>query len=507
MYNNIVMRDAHIKMAWNWTKQNFSKAKVHLDLTEIQKNVDLISKIFFSIFQIVLIIIVGSYMVVLATFIWTEQDGITILPFDTIGVGGDCSGKAVADRLSMEMQRINNIHEFKQMLIDSKKNMIQKNETFNGTPFHSTPLIPSAFSKTQTLDKSLSQMGNIDVGPASVSLGQLLLMLRSRTGSSDKSITGSLEKYGSNISIVALMEDKNSSKGILAWEMTVPISEDKSLIEEKVPLLIKDLACNIVHDIGRKEGLEGVDTHKTWTVFKYLTEGWDAYRDYNITGNVSDLERSMDMTKKVIQLNPNSPELAQLLAIIQSAYQESGDGNEEELLDMATQVQDLSGNAWYSKGVLFFSRGLNIEASDAFDRATKIEPNNKLYWASKSFVLNKLKGKNDEALKAADVAIKLDPGYADAWHEKGIALYYLGEYDNSSVAHKKSIKLDSKKWWYYHDYALLLLIMGNRRNCDECYADAIESLDAALGFDLSDSDRKDIIALKEGILAKSQFSG
>lgn len=506
-YNSIIMpdADAYLKRAWNLATQIISRTKVHLDLNIIQKNVDLISKIFLSIFQIFLILIVGTYMVMLANFILTGQEGITILPFDTSGMGKDCSGKAVADRLSMEMRRIGDIHEHKQMLINSSEIIAQRNITITGTPFQPAQLIPPIVSKSQTMDKGLSEMGNVVVGPASVSLGQLLLILRSITGKSDKSITGSVEKYGSNISIVALMEDKNSRKGTLAWEMTLPLSDDNSSIEEKVPILTRDLAYNIVHDIGSWNDSQAIVLHKSWVSFKYLTEGWNAYIEYDITGDISDLERATDMIKKVIQVDPDYPELAQLFLIVRFAYQAMGDGNEERLLDLATRIPVLSGDVWYNKGVSFYYQEMWSDAADAFGRATEIDPNNKLYWASKSFVLNK-NGTYEEALQAAEVAIKLDPSYADAWHEKGIALYYLGDYHNSSQAHKKSITLDGKIWWYYHDYAILLWGMGNSGSCDGCYAEAVERLDTALRLDLTDDEKDAIIKLKENIINAAQMA-
>ncbi|MDD1751255.1 MAG: tetratricopeptide repeat protein, partial [Methanothrix sp.] len=489
---------AYLIQARNWISKSYSWAKVHLSLAEIQRKSDLIAKTIFSIFQISLIIFVGIYLAMVANFILSEQEGILIIPFDTSGMGKDCSGKAVADRLSMEMQKIRGIHEYKQMQINFSKN--KTSVAIAGTPLKSSQFIPPIVSTDRSLEKSFSDIGNIDVGPASVSLGQLLLTLRSIAGSSDKLITGSLETYGSNITIVALMEDKSSNKGMLTWVSTMPI-ESRNLSEEMVPDLINDLAYNIFYDI--KDDSQAIGSSKSWISFKHSTEGWNAYRNYNITNEPSYLKRAEEMMRKSLTEDPYNLEAAQLLVVLQSAYQVTGSQSEfSDLTDMALQIPVLSGEAWYNKGISASYDGHWREAADAFDSSVKSDPENKLYWVSKSFALNKLM--NKDALAAAEEAIRLDPQYADAWHEKGIALYYQGDYKNSSEAYNLSIELDQSKWWYYHDYALLLWMMGGDANCGECYEEAIKNLDIALKFDLSSQDRTDIISYKEEIIREAK---
>lgn len=373
--------------------------------------------------------------------------------------------------------------------MNSVANITQEDPQYSGpagTPLHYRELVPPAISKGE---KDVS-IGNIDVGPASVSLGQVLLIIRSITKSSAKTITGSLERYGSNISIVALIDDGNSKNGTLAWEMSLPISVDNPSAEEMIPFLLRDLAYNVVHDIARKDEVEPAGLPKTWMAFKYLNEGWAAYRAYNISGDINDLGRATSMIEGAFQIDPDNSELAQLLSRVQAEYQKKDKQDESmRLLDIATQVPDLSGDAWYNKGVFLSENGDHPEAAKAFSEAKDRDPNNKLYLVSLSFALNKLTNNTEaykKALNATDKAIEIDSSYADAWHEKGIALYNLGDYDNSSIAYEKSLQLDSTKWWYYHDYALLLLEMGKSERCDECHAEAIKSLvEFAFGWDLT----------------------
>jgi len=450
----------------------------------------------------------------------SEHEGITILPFDTSGMGDDCSGKAVSDRLSMEILEIKEIREYKQNIINLSMNTTKKDidETPSMYPARAslimfglneaaekntqgTPLKYAEFTlKTQNMEKSFSDLGNVAVGSASLSFGQMLWMLRSMAGRSDRSISGSVEFYGRNISIVAVMDEKGSKNGAKIWERTLQADNGIQSREEKVPSLVRDLAYNIFYDL--QSNSQGGSLDNNWLSFEYLTEGWNAYRYYNLTGNTSYLDTAEEMMKCAFKEDPNSIESAQLMAILQSSYQEIGDFDRAmNLMDIATQMPILSADAWFNKGVSLSAKGAWSDANYAFDKATKIDPDNKMYWVAKSYVLNKLGNENAQA--AADRAINLDPDYADAWHERGIALYQAGNYDNSSEAYKRAIALDGGLWWYYYDYAILLEAMGLSRGCDSCYADAIKNLDVALKFNLNNADRNDIYQFKEKITNES----
>jgi len=492
------MNDPDLKAICERFRQFIFRARAQLNLAEIQEKTDIICKIFTSVFQIVLIFVVGFYLIMLANMVLSEHEGITILPFDTSGIGDDCSGKAVSDRLSMELLEIKEIREYKQSLINSSPNTTNKN--IYGTPLKYAELTQSIFLKTQNTETSLSDLGNVAVGSASLSFGQMLWMLRSMAGRSDRSISGSVEFYGRNISIVAVMDEKGSKNGAKIWERTLQADNGTQSREEKVPSLVRDLAYNIFYDL--QSNSQGGSLDNNWLSFEYLTEGWNAYRYYNLTGNTSYLDTAEEKMKCAFKEDPNSIESAQLLAILQSSYQEIGDFDRAmNLMDIATQMPILSADAWFNKGVSLSAKGAWSDANYAFDKATKIDPDNKMYWVAKSYVLNKLGNENAQA--AADRAINLDPDYADAWHERGIALYQAGNYDNSSEAYKRAIALDGGLWWYYYDYAILLEAMGLSRGCDSCYADAIKNLDVALKFNLNNADRNDIYQFKEKITNES----
>jgi len=52
--------------------------------------------------------------------------------------------------------------------------------------------------------------------------------------------------------------------------------------------------------------------------------------------------------------------------------------------------------AWFNKGVAFVDMGKFKEALDCFDKALKLQPNNKHAWLGKGHALERL-GKNGEA--------------------------------------------------------------------------------------------------------------
>ena len=71
------------------------------------------------------------------------------------------------------------------------------------------------------------------------------------------------------------------------------------------------------------------------------------------------------------------------------------------------------------------------------------ESNSAVAWFNKGVALGYL-GKYDEAIQAYDKAIEIDPQHAAAWNNKGIVLYDQGKYNEALQAYNKSLEIDPK---------------------------------------------------------------
>lgn len=127
---------------------------------------------------------------------------------------------------------------------------------------------------------------------------------------------------------------------------------------------------------------------------------------------------------------------------------------------------------WYNIGEAFSYSGEYNKASEAYDKAIDIDPNNAFAWNSKGFALNKL-GENRRALEAYDKAIDIDPNFEYAWYNKGVSLIELGEYNRAIEAYERAIALEPNdaSFWLNKGYALAKL--GENRKALEAYDTAI----------------------------------
>jgi tetratricopeptide (TPR) repeat protein len=75
---------------------------------------------------------------------------------------------------------------------------------------------------------------------------------------------------------------------------------------------------------------------------------------------------------------------------------------------------------WFAKGIAAMNQSNYYEASQAFDKAIKINPRYVEAWAGKGWALYG-GGKYTDALKTYNKAIDLNPNYPDAWAGKGFA--------------------------------------------------------------------------------------
>jgi hypothetical protein len=161
-------------------------------------------------------------------------------------------------------------------------------------------------------------MGTVGAWGFSLSMGQILLSLKELSGNQENIITGSLDKYGSNLSMIAIL------KGSMAWEVKQILPKENSSLVELIPVMTDELAFQIALDTS--EGKKP----QTWQAYKYGILAKEAYISYNATGDVSDLYKATSNAKLAKSYEPHYSRSIEVLRFLEYAW--NNKGNELQLL-------------------------------------------------------------------------------------------------------------------------------------------------------------------------------
>lgn len=260
------------------------------DIVALKTFVGNLRDVMFSLVQIVVMLFIVTLVGMLVAWMSGKGEGTMILPFDNATGETKYDGKAISDSLIAELQRIRQIHLVEHEGIQSEELALPK-------------LSPSK----ESLASSIADVGTVGVGETTVSIGRLLVTLKRLwpIGDPGSVITGSLQKYGPMIRLVARMEHRE----VRAWEVSRKIEGD-----EQIPDLVSDLAFKIAH------GLSPNISAKTWVGFKYFTEALDGYDLYTHTGQVESLELARANCLKAVQAEQGYVALFGLLYNLGIAY-------------------------------------------------------------------------------------------------------------------------------------------------------------------------------------------
>ena len=359
----------------------------------------------------------------LVSWIWFDEGGIIILPFETGDEG--YSGQALADLLTHDLLRIKQIHE-------AEKDLPHPLPIGN----YSVPEItPQGFS----IDYSISNVGMLGQGPVSLSLGQLLLTLKRLAPWSRPSptLSCSLQRYGSRVLAVALFDD---GRGIEAWEAIY-----EGNFSGGTPQLIQDLAFKVYHGLCMRESR--LDVRQTevklardWRAFLSITQAMEARQAYLAAGDLDQLNLSREKAREAKALEPGYMGSSEVLSDLGYEYVVLG-WYDEAMIIFEEIAEDKPASSAFGRGLIYSSRGNDSAALAAYDEAIRINPGYALAWNNKGVTLSDL-GRKDEAIIAYDQALKINPGYALAWFNKGVALSDLGRKDEAIVAYDRALKIN-----------------------------------------------------------------
>ncbi|MEY3401017.1 MAG: hypothetical protein RLZZ86_632, partial [Cyanobacteriota bacterium] len=135
--------------------------------------------------------------------------------------------------------------------------------------------------------------------------------------------------------------------------------------------------------------------------------------------------------------------------------------------------------AWYFKGVIFFSEKKYPESIAAYDKALKINPNFAQPWKDRGRLLFAL-DKYSEALTSFDKAIALSPNQFDLYHWRGFTLHYLKRFPEAIEAYNQSIKINPLFKFAYNVRSFSYVELKN-------YRQAIADLTQAVQLDPKDA--------------------
>jgi len=204
------------------------------------------------------------------------QEGTVILPFE-VSKNDNLSGISIADQLTAELIQIQKIHGevYNDLTLET-----------NGTSFTSSFATERALGsremvipKADTIEFGMGNIGNIDTGTGSLSIGSLIIAFKNIVPGvkSIDTIRGSLQRHESSIVLVALLEGNK----VQSWMIKRPYDNDQDQIHE----MIRDLAFMIALDQQQSNV-----SAKTWEGLKYYTEALDAYHQYQLSGDPSYLD-------------------------------------------------------------------------------------------------------------------------------------------------------------------------------------------------------------------------
>lgn len=471
----------------------------------------------FSVVGIAISISVLLLLGMTAYWIWFD-DGIFIQPFTMGCCGEDYNGSAISDLLISELQRIRRIYDptgylrpresWASRMKGTMRDIIEKPLTNAEVPHEvsqryvqeelsssvSEVRMPPAMSINMSLAHTMPNI-NINTGPALVSIGQILMFLKTISGNPVNTITGSLQRYGTGIHLVAWIGQSRTG----AWKVFREAGEESQIHnEEGLPGMVKDLAFMIAKDISKEK-----PEARTWHGLKLFTEAMDEYNQYFLIGDDQNLKRSMELCLQAVRSEigyTNDPaalfhNLGRVY-LIRNNYEVA-----ERLFRESIKLKPNEGDVFSGLGFALYKQKKFSDAIIANDRAIKlyekvvearwkqpnpyevsININNDLAgaWNNKGTSLDH-NGKYDAAINAFEIALGIKPDYAMAWNNKGITQIHQGNYNEAIRSFDKAleIKHDYAEAWHYKG-----IVLAHLSEHDE----AIKALENALDIKPNNAD-------------------
>ena len=395
------------------------------------------------------------------------RTGTRILPFEVAAGENRYSGKALSDALLTEILRIREIH--REIGAATGDAVLTPAATL-GVSLKNLGVVPS-----QSFDATLNDVATVGLGgDTKLAVGSLLLVLKRLWpwGGTDAIVTGSVQRYGAVVRLVARWEQSD----VQAWGVSKRVEAD-----DQVADLVRDLAYKMLQTWPTGDTAGPASQNKvaqTWEGFKHYTEALNGYRHYNATGRDFDLERARTNALAAAQAEKGFSALFILFLHLSNAYVQrtntliggesfsvtGGDRAVEDAAasarrenlahaaEMARQGIGFSDQAesqplypwsWAMLGMANVIRAERTEVAKAcapIEKAVSLNPEDptlhtllaKVYTVAQDY---------DRALASARRAVEIAPKDYDAHYSLGAVLYYRGQYGGAVASLRQAIEM------------------------------------------------------------------
>lgn len=288
---------------------------------------NLLKQISYNFLSLLTITFVAIFFLLLFLLIyWLVKNfnnkGTLVLPFESGTIQEANYSNAVAQLLVTELQRIPEIHrKFEEILRHhnelwdreiscSSVYIFTKQENFN-----KEILIPLENIKAENanINTVLDTKMEVELAGITLPIVELLVLFKRLCpwrNTQQSIITGSLQKYGSKLIILAQMEFyENYDLPVKIFNWHLEGSNDKDC--NQLPQLVRDLAFKITYDLSRRinkiaKHTENTETKeaKNWKSFQYFTEAIDSYCQYQKHQQKEYLQATRDHCSKASKFEP-----------------------------------------------------------------------------------------------------------------------------------------------------------------------------------------------------------
>jgi tetratricopeptide (TPR) repeat protein len=424
-------------------RENLTKS----DITELLNHI-------FSLLQLIGIILVLGVLALVLHSLSSQKECIIIRPFenDTKGQYPENIGKAIADSLIEELERIRQIHTLLKDVDTQDIKLAPRLERYVN------------FAPPRIQDNPLEQLqgiGTVEVSGTRFTLDPILLYLRHvwPFGGVNTIITGSLQTYNSDNRLVAKLSSSNKVSALEVTEVTHPNQPNVS-----IPEMIRELAFKIAWSLQTPNSISA----KTWEGFKWLTEATAKYYQYKQNEQLEYLDSAYNHCQAAMKAENHYESVADLFYLVGIAYleQKKYDKAEQALLSSIQINSRSSTTAYFHHGLgnVYYAQRkfddaleqychairLNEEFANCCERLFRIYPKNVNPYNGLGNVYSELEKPQALIEKKYQKASKQDFTLWKPYNNLGLSyLYGLNSsqesYDKAAEEFKKAIGCDSRQ--------------------------------------------------------------
>jgi tetratricopeptide (TPR) repeat protein len=321
-------------------------------------------------------------VVLLIHWLSSEREGIVVLPFEDATDKqkfAENIGKAIADSLIQELERIRQIHKL--LKYEDEKDINLPSSLARKIDIGKLPYVQD------NPEEKLAGIGTVELEKTTFQLGPILLALRHwwPFGGVNTVIRGSIQTYPSNVCIVRLVARLNQIREITTWEVTRPYQNNIGVKTQKSDLItemIRELAFKIVHSLLTPDNISS----KTWESFRYYTEAIACYHQYKQSNNNEYLDEAFNncVTAKSFEITNIS--VAELFYRIGWAYLENKNYDKaQNCFELYIEIEPkISKIAYfhYGLGNVYYSKKQFAYAIDQYERAIRLNKGLTNCWSS-----------------------------------------------------------------------------------------------------------------------------